>query len=180
MHRFSRVDRWLYTLLHRRVRHTWADTLMITVTNSGTKGAVWIAIAVILFTLGDGHTRFVAVMSVVSLLIAEGTINFVLKPAFRRQRPYERPNFAVLLVKAPGPNSLPSAHAGSSIAAAIPLAVGLPPWGWLFLGLALLIGYSRVYVGVHYPADIVLGFIVGALSAALVLAVAAIVRLHQL
>jgi membrane-associated phospholipid phosphatase len=58
--------------------------------------------------------------------------------------------------------------------------VGLWPWGLVFLFLALLIGYSRVYVGVHYPTDVAAGFLVGVVAAALILALAAVLRLHRL
>jgi undecaprenyl-diphosphatase len=180
MRRVSRADRRLYALLHRRVRHSWFDGAMIAVTTSGTKGTVWIAACAAMFAVGDGRVRLYAVLSVASLLLAEGTINLVLKPTFRRQRPYERTRLAALLVKPPGPHSLPSAHAGSSLAAAIPLVVGLWPWGLVFLFLALLIGYSRVYVGVHYPTDVAAGFLVGVVAAALILALAAVLRLHRL
>jgi undecaprenyl-diphosphatase len=178
MRRLSRADTWLYTVLHRRVRHTWFDGAMIAVTTSGTKGTIWLAISVLVFVAGDARSHRFALLSVAALLLAEGTINFALKPAFRRQRPYEATRLSMLLVKPPGANSLPSAHAGSSLAAAIPLAIGLWPWGLLFVCLALLIGYSRVYVGVHYPADVIVGFLVGIAAAGVVLALAAL--LHRL
>jgi undecaprenyl-diphosphatase len=55
------------------------------------------------------------------------------------------------------------------MAAAVPLAIFYPRVGIVFLALAALIGYSRVYVGVHYPFDVVAGAVIGALCAASVL-----------
>jgi undecaprenyl-diphosphatase len=148
---------------------------MVWITRSGTKGTVWIAIAIVLFALGNGHARAAALASICSLLVAEGVINVVLKPAIRRERPYAPRGpgrLRQLLVKAPGAHSWPSAHAGSSMAAAIPLLAAYPVAGVLFLILALLIGYSRVYVGVHYPFDVLAGAAIGALCAVAVLACA--------
>lgn len=141
---------------------------MVFVTQSGTKGAVWIVVMTVLFALGDAHGRSAAVKSLGSLLLAEGVINILLKPAIARERPYAPRGpgrIRKLLVQAPGENSWPSTHAGSSMAAAVPLAAAYPRVGVVFLGLAALIGYSRVYVGVHYPFDVVAGAIIGALCA---------------
>jgi undecaprenyl-diphosphatase len=145
---------------------------MVWITQSGTKGTIWIGLAIVLLLFGNGHTRAAALTSVCSLLVAEGAINLVLKPAIRRERPYgpRGPGrLRQLLVKAPGAHSWPSAHAGSSMAAAVPLVVAYPLAGILFLVLALLIGYSRVYVGVHYPFDVLAGALIGAACAAAIL-----------
>ena len=178
MRRFSRADRRLYMVLHARARYGRLDPLMVAITNSGTKGTVWIAIALILFVFGDAHLRYYSVLSILSLLLAEGAINLLLKPAIRRERPYVRNRLSTLLVKAPGPHSWPSAHAGSSVAAALVLTVGAWPWGLVFLFLALLVGYSRVYVGVHYPLDVLAGYVVGVLAAAVVLGASLILPVH--
>ncbi len=167
------VDRTLYLLLHSRFRFAWLDPIMVWFTKAGTKGVLWFGLAAGMLVDGSERGRWVAVLSVAALLAAEGVINFVLKPAFRRRRPYEHPGLAALLVSAPGPNSWPSAHAGSSIAAAAVLAAAYPIWGIIFIVVALLISYSRVYVGVHYPFDIAAGLVVGVVAAGVILAVAA-------
>jgi undecaprenyl-diphosphatase len=129
---------------------------------------------------GSPRGRIVAWMSIAALLFAEGAINLVLKPAIRRQRPFARATLHTLLVSPPGPHSWPSAHAGSSVAAAVILAYAYPIWGIIFLTAALLIAYSRVYVGVHYPFDVLAGIGVGVGAAALtlLLAVPVLMQLH--
>lgn len=162
------ADCRLYVLLHSRVRAAWLDPFMVAVTRLGTKGVGWFALAVLLFLARVPHARRAAVLSLVALLLAEGIINLVLKPLFRRKRPYSRGLQRKLLVGEPGPNSLPSAHAGSSVAAGVVLAVIFWPWGIVFLLAGLLVAYSRVYVGVHYPLDILAGSAIGLLAAAAV------------
>jgi membrane-associated phospholipid phosphatase len=171
--RLSNLDRYLYLLSQQKLRTRWATVLMVRITQSGTKGSIWVGICVLLFLFGDVHARAAALTSLCSLLLAEGVINAVLKPAIARERPYSGRGpgrLRLLLVKAPGAHSWPSGHAGSAMAAAVPLAVAYPAAGILFLALAALIGFSRVYVGVHYPFDVLAGAITGALCAVVVLA----------
>ena len=167
-------DRQLFVLLHTRLRRSWIDPIMIWFTRAGTKGAVWLAVAAFLFLTSGTRGRWIALLSVASLLAAEGLINLILKPLARRNRPYTHDGLAALLVPMPGAHSWPSAHAGSSMAAAVVLAVGYPWWGILFLGTALAIGYSRVYVGVHYPLDVLGGMVLGLICALAVLVVGAL------
>lgn len=158
------LDRRLYLLLHSRLRAPLVDPLMVGATRAGTKGILWLALAAGLFVDGRPHPRTAAVISVAALLAAESLINLVLKPLIRRERPFAQAGVTSLLVNAPGPHSWPSAHAGSSIAAAVVLTFAYPLWGLAFLPAALLVGYSRVYVGVHYPLDIASGIVVGLLA----------------
>ncbi len=170
--RLSHLDRYLYVLSQHKLRARWANVLMVRITQSGTKGTIWIVVSVVLFVFGNARARSAALASLCSLLLAEGVINIVLKPAIARERPYSPRGpgrLRLLLIKAPGAHSWPSGHAGSSMAAAVPLVVAYPRFGLIFLALAALIGFSRVYVGVHYPFDVVAGAITGILCAVVVL-----------
>lgn len=170
--RLSHLDRYLYLLSQHKLRTRRANLFMVRVTQSGTKGTIWIVLCALLFVFGDTRAKGAAMTSFCSLVLAEGVINLVLKPAIARERPYSPRGpgrLRLLLIKAPGAHSWPSGHAGSSMAAAVPLAVAYPRFGLVFLALAALIGFSRVYVGVHYPFDVVAGAITGALCALVVL-----------
>ncbi|HEX6507579.1 MAG TPA: phosphatase PAP2 family protein [Chloroflexota bacterium] len=174
MHRNKLIDwdRRIYSVLQGRLRAGWANRPMILITQSGTKGTIWLIIAAVVFVAGGAHGRHAAALSVASLLLAEGIINLVLKPAIARERPYGQRGpgrLRTLLVKAPGPHSWPSAHAGASMAAAVVLSVYYPQFAPVFLALAVLIAYSRVYVGVHFPLDVLAGSAIGAICAATVL-----------
>ena len=94
----------------------------------------------------------------------------MLKATVDRQRPYETLSEADPLLRASVGYSFPSGHAATSFAGAVIL-------GYLFrralpglLALAVLVAFSRVYVGVHYPLDILGGAVIGALVAFLVIA----------
>ena len=102
--------------------------------------------------------------------------NLVLKPLIGRLRPFvERPD-VVLLIPPPGDASFPSGHTAASFAAAFALkASGSPLWKPALLW-ALLIAFSRLYLYVHWPSDVlggaVLGAVVGWLGAKLAAAAA--------
>jgi undecaprenyl-diphosphatase len=171
MNPLSDADREVYRVLHSRLRARWLDPVMILFTRAGTKGAIWFGLASGLFIAGSAQARAAALLMSAALLLAEGAINWVLKPIIRRDRPYQHPGLSRLLVSAPGPHSWPSAHAGSSAAAAVALSVAYTLWSPVFILVALLIAYSRVYVGVHYPLDVLAGIAVGIIAAVAVLVV---------
>lgn len=94
----------------------------------------------------------------------------VMKPMFKQDRPCQNESFkeqVVLRVNCGPGKSFPSAHATNHMALAVFL--GMLFWRnsrvpfWLFLLWALSIGYAQVYVGVHYPVDVLVGFALGAL-----------------
>ncbi len=119
-------------------------------------------IAAILALVWKRYAIFVVTLAAVAIadLTAGG-----LKDVFDQQRPSSRYAEPRPLVHAPSDGSFPSGHAATSFAAATVLTLALPRWWPAFLLLALAIGFSRVYVGVHYPLDVVGGAVLGILVA---------------
>ena len=95
-------------------------------------------------------------------------LNVIMKNLFSRIRPYEVIDELTRIVPAPSDFSFPSGHAGHSFAAAVVMMVMLPrKYGVPALVLAILISVSRLYVGVHYPTDVLGGCIIGTIMAIL-------------
>ena len=85
-----------------------------------------------------------------------------LKDVFGVERPSDRYALPKPLIRPPHDPSFPSGHAATSFAAATILTTFVPRlWPFWFV-LALAIGFSRIYVGVHYPLDVVGGAVLGA------------------
>ena len=142
------------------MRNPIMTPIFITVTKFGNFGMIWIVIAVIL--LFSGKTRKYGYMILLSLLISVVINNLLLKNIVQRTRPYEMLDSLMPLIEHPTDYSFPSGHTASSFAAASILYRKLPrPFGIPALILATLIGFSRLYLGVHYPGDVLCGFISG-------------------
>lgn len=130
------------------------------VTTLGNAGIWWIVLTLLM--LCAKKTRKIGCMMTVSLL---GTLlinNMILKTLIGRVRPYDAIEGLIPIVARPRETSFPSGHAGSSFAAAGVLYRNLPKkWGIPALVLAILIALSRLYVGVHYPTDVLFGAVSG-------------------
>jgi membrane-associated phospholipid phosphatase len=101
----------------------------------------------------------VALAASVSFFVASG-LNAVLKHLVDRHRPPESMGFDAL-VALPASPSFPSGHAMSAFAVAAAIAVLAPRTRWLVFGVAGAIGFSRVYLGVHYWIDVLAGAALG-------------------
>ena len=135
------------------------DAVMLTLSMIGRGGAVWIVLAG-LAVARDRRRRRAAARVVLIILLTYATIDGVLKPIVARARPFD----AVADVRVVGPRpttySFPSGHAAMAFGGAIGLMAIWPREVWL-LGLAFAIAISRIYVGVHYPIDVLVGGLVG-------------------
>ena len=144
----------------------WLDWLFVWLSRIGTYGLVWLALAALAAWLWRRRVIFPLVLAADAG--ADGLASLV-KFVFDRRRPHLDP-----LVHVPHSASFPSGHAATSFACAATLARFAPRYAAVaFFVLAALIAFSRVYVGVHYPLDVLAGAVLGlAVSRALHLSLA--------
>jgi undecaprenyl-diphosphatase len=140
--------------------HPRLDSVLWTVAALGTAGSVWLAMAAVMAAWRP-RLRAAAWQVVLALLCTQLVVEYVIKPLVARPRPYVTDPLSVVVGYHPTTLSFPSGHAALSMAAACVLAHALPRGHvWLYL-LAVVIGASRVFIGVHYPLDVVAGLLVG-------------------
>lgn len=154
------LDGNILLFIQEFLRNPLITPIMKAITTLGNSGAVWILLTILLLALPK--TRHVGYMMTAALL---GTLlinNIILKNLVARTRPYEVIEGLTYLVKQPTDLSFPSGHAGCSFAAACVMFRRLPKrYGVPALILAILISVSRLYVGVHYPSDVLFGAVSG-------------------
>lgn len=154
------IDGGILLFLQEAVRNPVLNPIMVLITSLGNAGIIWILLTIAL--LIPEKTRKIGCMSACALLASLLFNNILLKNMVARVRPYNAMEALVPIVKKPSEFSFPSGHAGSSFAAACVLYRKLPKkFGIWAVILAALISFSRLYVGVHYPTDILAGAVVG-------------------
>lgn len=160
IHKLLQSEQRLLIWIQEHMRRTWLTILMKTVTFLGNGGILWIFIAVC-FMLRPKY-RFIGSALLLSLLLSIICINLLLKNLVARARPHDRIQTLQLLIRRPQDFSFPSGHTSSSFAAAAVLFFAPPPWlGISALCIAVLIACSRLYLGAHFPSDVISGAIIG-------------------
>ena len=154
------VDERLYRSLHDAYRSPGMDFLMETTTDLGGVKAN-LALCVVLSTYGDKYEKDTGKLTFTSLAATAGVVS-VLKWAVGRRRPegrYERSN-----------SSFPSAHAAAAGATTTMLAHRYPRYRPAYYALGASIAFSRIYLGRHYPSDVLVGWTIGHFGSRWVLA----------
>lgn len=141
------------------IKNPVLDKLMVIFTYLGSAGFIWILIALILIFSGKNKKYGIAMMLSLALCLLIG--NLTLKPLIARIRPCDINDTVNLLIKRPTDASFPSGHTMASFAAAVSLLYYNKKIGLLALILASLIAFSRLYLYVHYPTDILAGMLIG-------------------
>lgn len=114
------------------------------------------------FFLKLGKTgRIAAILAIIAVALSDQTASSMLKPLVARLRPSHELEGVRLLVGKGGQYGFPSSHAANFFAAAMVFTLYFPKYKWVYLGVAFIVSYSRIYVGVHYPADIIGGALIG-------------------
>ena len=139
------------------------DTVMPLVTKLGDAGIFWIAVAVALLIFPK--TRKIGLSMGAALVIGLVVCNLTLKPLLARIRPYDYQleyfgKTITLLIATPHDFSFPSGHTLASFEAAIALTVYNRKWGIPAILLAAVIAFSRLYLYVHYPTDVLFSLLI--------------------
>ncbi|NMB45407.1 MAG: phosphatase PAP2 family protein [Firmicutes bacterium] len=160
-------DEWLFRLFNTRCKCGLLDTLSVWVTRTGSAGfTIGITLAAIFAGLSQRRSPYVIAGSrALAALASSHFVSHVVKRLVNRPRPIFRleqiRTFNVPICA----YSFPSGHTTASFAVGISYALAFPGYSLLWVVWAALVGWSRIYVGVHYPTDVLAGSLVGTLFA---------------
>lgn len=141
------------------------DSFFVFVTRLGNVG--WFFIATGIGLLFFKSTRKTGFQMLLALLVSTIFCNLILKDLVARDRPSWLMPHIELLIKNPTDFSFPSGHTSAAFAFALSILCYHKRWGIAALILAVLIAFSRMYLFVHFPTDILGGMVTGTISAVL-------------
>ncbi len=160
---------WEFSLLYalQEIHAPWLDSVMTFITTLGNSAIynIWIIIGVV--CLFFKKYRKMGLQLLFSMLLTFLVGNLFLKNAIARVRPCEIDTTVELLISRPGGWSFPSGHSMNSMVAAIAIFLNNKKLGIPAIVLAALIGLSRLYHFVHFPTDVLAGFVIAILAALL-------------
>jgi undecaprenyl-diphosphatase len=157
------LDTQLFTLFNSTLTSRALDSLMPFITTQENwypvLGGLWVAMLI----WGGKRGRMAAVMLIIAVALADQVTCSILKPLIGRVRPCNAlaPGQFQLLVGGSRAMSFPSAHAANSFAMAAVVSWRFRRLAPVFYLVAALVAYSRVYVGLHYPLDVIAGAFLG-------------------
>jgi undecaprenyl-diphosphatase len=180
MEALGQADAWLFQLLNHNLAHPALDDLMLFLTSPKHSAHIFVLLALFIFVRKGKDALYVIPLILLAIGIADFTASGIMKPLFHRVRPCFALEGVRLLVDQSRSWSFASSHAANSTAIATLV--------WLFFWrgeavdkaftavvilYAAMVSFSRIYIGVHYPGDVLGGMVIGLASAALVYTAAA-------
>ncbi len=198
MDSFTQYDGNLLIGIQHALNADWLTPIMKAITLLGEAGIFWIILCLVLIIVK--RTRRLGLICAFSLLFTFIICNLIIKPTVDRVRPWVTFEMVNAMMPPPGDASFPSGHSANSMGpawafflATMPVKTGygrsydmVRCLGWNGVGapprtmhklsiaavvLAVFIGISRLYLGMHYPSDVVCGLLIGMIVATVVYAV---------
>ena len=181
LNQIIQIDHNLFHYINGNLSNSFFDWFMPFVTNQNN----WILpLLVLIYWLlfrGEKRGRITFVILIVTVVLIDAVSAQIIKPMIGRIRPsHAIPEMINLLVPPGGKFSFVSNHSANAFGLSVILGYFYPAWKWKVTGIAFIIAFSRVYVGVHYPADIFFGALFGYGTAWVILSLWVIVKMKEL
>ena len=164
----NELDKILFILINGELANPVTDFIMPIITSDINLRVAYAISMLLLLWRGNPRVRWMVLFSVITMLMADQISSNFLKDIFERPRPCQIMSDLRLLVNCGSGFSMPSSHAANSFAQAALFGTLVPKSRWYLIIIASMISISRVFVGVHYPGDVLVGTILGVMIGLLV------------
>jgi len=156
---------WEFSILYalQEIHNPILDKMMLFITSLGDDGWFWLAIGVVCLVFKK-H-RKMGLQLLLSMLCTFILGNLIIKNLVARPRPCDIDTAVTLLLSRPHGHSFPSGHSINSMVAAVALFLNNKKIGIPAVIIATLIGFTRLYLFVHFPTDVLAGFVIAILVA---------------
>jgi membrane-associated phospholipid phosphatase len=155
------IDATIFIQINHLPHPKLLDRLFSTFSWFMTGGHAWILV-IAAGALSDKSRAMRACRILPALYLATYTVEIPIKRYFRRKRPFISIVRAIVVGRKPGSYSFPSGHSAAAFAGATLLQAFYPRARPVLFAIALLVAFSRVYLGAHYPGDVLSGSLAGA------------------
>lgn len=153
----------LFIFINHLPHNYFLNSFFALLSGIGKWGIIWFIIAAILF-FWEEKKNFRKFVSLTLALVTSGVaVEFILKNLIKRVRPEFVIPFTISVAEKSASYSFPSGHATIAFAAGFILGRQHKKMKWLYYLLAFLIAFSRIYLGKHYPSDVIVGAAIGLL-----------------
>lgn len=161
MRAYQKIDTRLFLAVNGMPHPPLLNRLMVGLTDIMNAGFGWVLLLLALKIVGGRRGRRALYQVLPPLWFATMSVEFPIKHYFRRRRPFYDIVEAIAVGKKPGGYSFPSGHSAAAFAGALLMSRQFPRLKALWYAIAALTGFSRIYLGAHYPGDVISGALAG-------------------
>jgi undecaprenyl-diphosphatase len=155
------IDLAVFYFFNHTISTGFLDKFFSTITDVNKWYIAYVILLGIAFFKGETRGKIAVLGLLILIVVTDQTGYRILKELFERVRPCNALVDAITPMGCAGGYSFPSNHALNNFAAAVFLLRLFPAYKWIFITVAALISISRIYLGVHYPSDVLGGAILG-------------------
>lgn len=154
-------DANLFISINHLPHNVFLNSFFSFLSGIGSWGMIWVVIALALFIWEEGKNQKKLVALVLAVILSALFVELGLKNIVRRLRPEFIIPFTIVIADKTASYSFPSEHATLAFAGAYILGREHKRLKWFYYLLAILISFSRIYLGKHYPSDVIAGAVIG-------------------